>query len=175
MAQSVSNDALWEKLLEIDKKIDKFVPEQEQVDITAELKANKEEIVKKLEKYIQGLGSHCDSHFKSILTKTSKLDRDMADAIACLVYLIKEPEKQQKLKNTQSYFSFKFFKVKKTSLAITILCLLVFILTLFCMKQQNDYSILMGKYYRKSIVARGMQAEVDSLKNASTNRNVKKK
>ena len=159
MAQSVSNDALWEKLLEIDKKIDKSAPEQKQVDITTEQKANKEEIIEKLEKYIQGLGSHCDKHFKSILTKTSKLDNDMSDVIDCLIHIIKESEKQQKKEDTQSYFNLKFFKIRKTSAIIAVLSILVFILTLFSMKQQNDYSLLMDEYYRQGIEIREIQAE----------------
>jgi hypothetical protein len=148
---------------------------QEQSNLTPEIKASKKEIVEKLEKYIQGLGSHCDKHFKFIQTKIGKLDNDMADAIACLVHLIKESEKQQKEKDTPSYFNFRFFKIRKTSVAIALLGLLLFILTLFSMKQQNDYSFLMGKYYMQGIEIREMQVEVDSLRNVSTNQNVKKK
>ncbi len=166
MSKSVSNDALWEKLSEIEEKINKSLMEQkalvllqEQRNLTPEIKASKDEIVKKIEKYIQGLGSHCDKHFKFIQTKIGKLDNDMADAIACLVHLIKESEKQQK--DTQSYFSFRFFRVRKTSLAIAVLGLLVFILTLFSMKQQNDYSLLMNEYYKQAIELREVQIKVD--------------
>jgi len=179
MSKSVSNDALWEKLSEIEEKINKSlmgqkppIPIQKQVDITSELKANKDVIIEKLEKYIQGLGTHCDKHFKFIQTKIGKLDNDITDAIACLVHLIKESEKQQESKNEhvipepkESYFNFRYFKIKKTSLVITILGILVFILTLFCMKQQNDYSLLIEKYYRQGIEIREMRIEVDSLEN----------
>ena len=51
MAQSVSNDALWVKLSEIEEKINRLlkeqkeaVPLQEQVDISPLLTANKDEI-----------------------------------------------------------------------------------------------------------------------------------
>ncbi len=166
MSKSVSNDALWEKLSEIEEKINKSLMEQkapvllqEKRNLTPEMKASKDEIVEKLEKYIQGLGSHCDEHFKFIQTKIGKLDNDMSDAIACLVHLIKESEKQQKEKDTQSYFNFRFFKVRKTSLVITILGILVFILTLFSMKQQNDYSLLMDEYYKQAIELRKIQEE----------------
>ena len=179
MSKSVSNDALWEKLSEIEEKINKSLIEQKvpvqvqnQVDITPELQANKDAIIEKLEKYIQGLGTHCDKHFKFIQTKIGKLDNDMADAIACLVHLIKESEKQQESKSEhvipeskESYFNFKFFKIRKTAVVITLLGLLVFILTLFSMKQQNDYSLLIGKYYRQGIELREMRIEVDSLGN----------
>lgn len=102
MSKSVqSNDALWKKLSEIEEKINECLKEQEapvqtknQVDITPELKANKEEIVGKLEKYIHVLGTYCDNHFKLIQMKKSKLDSNMADAVACLVYLVKESGEQ---------------------------------------------------------------------------------
>ena len=171
MSKSVSNDALWEKLSEIEVRINKClkeenkpVPAQQQVDITSESKAIKEEVVENLKKYIQGLGSHCDKHFKFIQTKVGKLDNDMSDAIACLLHIIKESEKQQKPKGTQFYFKFKFFKVKKASLVITILCLLVFILTLFSMKQQNDYSLLIDKYYRQEITIQKLHEEFETNK-----------
>ena len=54
-------------------------------------------------------------------------------------------------KTDDSRFNFKFFKVRKTSFVIAILGLLVFFLTLFCMKQQNDYSLLMNEYHKQNI------------------------
>jgi len=83
----------------------------------------------------------------------------MSDVIDCLIHIIKESEKQQKEKDNQSYFKFKFFKVRKKSLIIIILGLLVFILTLFSTKQQNDYLLLMDEYYRQGIELREIQAE----------------
>jgi hypothetical protein len=181
MSKSVSNDALWEKLSEIEEKINQSLMEQkapvqaqEQRDLTPEIKATKDEIIEKLEKYIQGLGTHCDKHFKFLQSKVGKLENDMADAIACLVHLVKESGKQQNEKDTQSYFNFSFFKVKKTSLVIAVLGILVFILTLFSMKQQNDYSLLMDEYYRQRIEIKERQVEVDSLRNIGK-QDVKKK
>jgi hypothetical protein len=46
---------------------------------------------------------------------------------------------------------------------IAILGVLIFILTLFSMKQQNDYSLLMEEYYRQGMEMKEMKAEVDSL------------
>ncbi len=180
MSKSVSNDALWEKLSEIEETINECLKEQkapvqaqEQRDLTPEIKATKDEIIEKLEKYIQGLGIHCDKHFKFLQSKVGKLENDMADAIACLVHLIKESEKQQNEKNAQSYFKFRFFKVKKTSLVTAVLGILVFILTLFSMKQQNDYSLLINEYYRQRIEAREIQEKTDSLR--IENPDIKKK
>ena len=181
MSKSVSNDALWEKLSEIEERINKCLKEenkpvsaQQKVDITSELKAIKEEVVENLKKYIQGLGAHCDKHFKFIQTKVGKLGNDMSGAIACLLHIIKELEKQQKPKDTQFYFNFKLFKVKKTSLMITIFGLLVFILTLFCMKQQNDYSLLMDEYYRQSITVQKLYEEFEVNKEKQLNNQNKK-
>lgn len=66
MAQLVSNDALWEKLSEVDKK---------------------------LEKYIQGLGTHCDSHFKVIHEKLELLEKDTEGVykiLSCISDILKE-------------------------------------------------------------------------------------
>lgn len=66
MAQAVSNDALWEKLSEVDQK---------------------------LEKYIQGLGSHCDSHFKVIHKKHDRLEKDIEGVykiLSCISDILKE-------------------------------------------------------------------------------------
>ena len=46
--------------------------------------------------------------------------------------------------------NFRLFKLRKSSVLIAILGLLVFILTLFCMKQQNDYVLMMDEYYIQS-------------------------
>ena len=47
---------------------------------------------------------------------------------------------------------------------IAFLALLVFILTLFNMKQQNDYSLLIDEYYRQAIELREMQGQTESKK-----------
>lgn len=46
---------------------------------------------------------------------------------------------------------------------IIVLNLLVFILTLFSMMQQNDYSLLVDEYYKQAIELRKMRMEIDSL------------
>jgi hypothetical protein len=82
MSKSVSNNALWEKLSEVEENINKYlkgqktaVPAQEQVDISPELKANKDEIVEIFMKCIQGLGTHCDSHFSMIHKDSERFDK----------------------------------------------------------------------------------------------------
>lgn len=73
MAQSVSNDALWEKLSEVDKKLEKLSEIEKSLTLSdkkeiikSDFQKEKDEIISKLERYIQGLGTHCDSHFKVI-------------------------------------------------------------------------------------------------------------
>ena len=163
MAQSVSNDALWEKLSEVDLKLEKLSEMQkssnlrdEQAIIKPDFQKEKDEIVSKLEKYIQGLGTHCDSHFKVINKDIAQLEKDTEGVYKVLSYMsaiLKEPAEQPTMKSNdkKSFLNFKLFKLRKSSIVIAILGLLVFILTLFCMKQQNDYALLMNEYYKKGI------------------------
>ncbi len=186
MSKSVSNDALWEKLSDIEEKINRYlkeqtvsVPTQEQAGITSELRANKDEIVDIFKKCIQGLGIHCDSHFKTIYKNIGQLreDTDGIYKILTCLWRMRESEDRSKTEAEcdKSYLNFKFFKLRKLPLVITILGLLVFVLTLFCMKQQNDYSLLNGKYYRQNTVIREMQSKVDSLQNVIAKPMIKKK
>ena len=184
MAQSVSNDALWEKLSEIEKKIEMRKTSasiQEQTDISSELKVNKDEIVDIFKKCIQGLGTHCDSHFKTI-RENIKLSNELTkDEFQILSYMWAWMQEKEKVKLTSaqeadnSYLNLRFFKVRKTSVVITILGLLVFILTVFSMKQQNDYSLLLDKHYRKSIIIEQFKVEMDSINKTSKEQIDKKK
>ena len=74
--------------------------------------------------------------------------------------ILKEPQELPVIKSDdeKSYLNFKFFKFRKTSIVIAVLSLLVFILTLFCMKQQNDY-VLLNEYHRQSIEAKEIEKE----------------
>ncbi len=176
MAQSVSNDALWEKLSEVDKKLEKLSEMQklsnlsdEQAIIKPDFQKEKDEIISKLERYIQGLGTHCDSHFKAIYKNYEQLEKDTEGVykiLSCMSAILKEPQEQsvEKSDNKKSYLNFKLFKLRKFSIVIAILGLLVFILTVFCMKQQNDYVLLMNEHYRQNRYLREVQVEIDSLK-----------
>ena len=188
MSKSVSNDALWEKLSEIEEKINEGFKEQnapvqaqEQDDLSPEIEASKEEILNLIKQAVRELDANCNVRFKNIEDGIIYIGKDegkILEALVCMWTEMKEAireQQKQKQENTKFYFSFKFFKIRKTSVTIALLGLLVFILTLFSMKQQNDYSLLMEKYYRQGIEIREMQVEVDSLKNVLTNQNVKKK
>lgn len=76
----------------------------------------------------------------------------------------KENVNVQKLKGAEQT-KYEIYHVVKLALAKTILGLLVLILTLFCMKQQNDYAVLNSEFYKNSIVITGQQTEMDSLRN----------
>lgn len=181
MSKSVSNDALWEKLSEIDERLNRYlteqrktVPGEEQDEITSQLKANKDQIAEVFKKGLQGLGTHCDTHFKAIYEHIEQLGKDNQGVYKVLVHIcriLKNAEKQSENKVEskpepyKSFLNFKLFKIRKTTIGIAIIGLLVFFLTLFCMKQQNDYAVLNAEYYRNSIVIRQLQMETDSLKN----------
>jgi hypothetical protein len=176
MTNSVSNEALWEKLSEIGEKMNQHLkeekvsdPTQEQTDIIPELKANKDEIIDVFKKCIQGLGTHCDSHFRTMYKHLEQLEKDtegIYKVLVCMNAILQEPKKQQETKPEPDkfYLNFKFFKVRKSSIVITLLGLLALTLTVFCMKQQNDYVLLLDEFYRQSITLREIQAEVDSLR-----------
>lgn len=79
--------------------------------------------------------------------------------------ILKEPQEQSVIKSDDKkfYLNLKFFKLRKSSIVIAVLGLLVFILTLFCMKQQNDYALLNKEYYHQTDVLTEMKTKIDSL------------
>ena len=134
MAQSVSNDALWEKLLEIERKFDGLsitqkipVPQQEPAAIMPDFEANRQNI------------SVLNGNIIAALNQISGMQK-------LLKYGVQSPKN-----NPDSYCDFRFFKVRKTALIITLLGLLVFLLTLCCMKQQSDYVLLNNGIYKQYI------------------------
>lgn len=176
MAKTVLDEAIWEKLLEIDKKLGNHSEMQkasnlddEQVSVKADFQKEKEEIVENLKKYIQGLGTHCDAHFKTIYKNYEQLEKDVGGIYKILTYMsamLKEQQEQFDAKpdSKKSYLNFKFFKIRKSSIVIAILGLLVLILTVFSMKQQNDYALLNHEFYKQNRINKEMQMEVDSLR-----------
>jgi len=188
MSKSVSNDALWEKLSEISKQLSSH----KQVGNTPDFSDMKDKIFAEIERQTTKLGKHYDLNHRANAdnwTVTDENVRKIFNIVSRIRKQQKETAEQKVDNNTEQqseflgtqvndnreYFNFRFFKLRKTSVVITVLGLLVFILTTFCMKQQNDYSILNGEYYRKRIEVREIQAEVDSLKNSLTNQNAKRK
>lgn len=186
MSKSVSNDALWEKLSEIEEKIERSLKEQnkpapiqEQVDKTVDFKIIKDEILSEMDMKSNILGAHSQSHFDANRQNIIVLGENIRKILNIVSHIRKqqkEAAEQPDFNNIEqsSYFNLRFFKVKKTSIVIVLLGVLVFILTLFCMKQQNDYSLLMYEYYKQALGMREIRIEVDSLGNVEKP-NIKKK
>jgi hypothetical protein len=72
MAQSVTNEALWVKLSEVEQRLDEFlveqkslVPTQEPAECKPDFTAVKEDIITKIKDEISILGLSSDSHFEA--------------------------------------------------------------------------------------------------------------
>jgi hypothetical protein len=173
MAQSVTNEALWVKLSEVEQKLDELLVKQKSQVPTQEPSGNKpdftmvkEEIITKISDEIARLGRSSDSHFEANKKNIEAMTEIMQKVWNIVSRIRKQQRESTELQpeSKEGYFNFRFFKVRKTSFVISALGLLVLIhLTLFCMKQQNDYSLLMDEYYRQGIINRQVQSEVDSL------------
>ncbi|MBB4034794.1 hypothetical protein GGR21_000681 [Dysgonomonas hofstadii] len=159
MAQTVSNDALWEKLSEIDKKFEKFIVMQESQAVAQEQNRStpgfeeaKDVIIAEIREQVALLSRHNNDHFGANRQNIEVLNKNILLAVKHSI----ETKDQLKTdmeslkEDKKIYFNFKLFKIRKISLMIAILGLLVFILTLFSMKQQNDYALLLEEYYRQS-------------------------
>lgn len=164
MANSVSNDALWEKLLEISEQI----KNGQKAENTPDFSGVKEEIFDEIERQTAKLGLHYDLNHKANEENWKTTDEDVKK-ILNTVSLIRKQQREaaeqlpdsdtgQQLealetqaKDDRAYFNLRFFKLRKTSVVITLLGLLVLTLTLFCMKQQNDYTLLLDEFYRLTL------------------------
>lgn len=165
MANSVSNDALWEKLSEISEQL----KDSKQADSAPDLS----EIAEAIHAFRQSNNACFEENKKniSIVNKNILLGLKRVASIQERVESHTEQDKSDKA----SYFDLKFFKLRKTSVVIALLGLLVLASLLFCMKQQNDYALLNDEYYRNRIEIREMQSKVDSLQNVISKPIVKKK
>lgn len=163
MANSVSNDALWEKLLEISQQLKGNKQTNEAPDFS--------EIAEAIHAFRQSNNACFEENKKNI----SIVNKNILLGLKRVASIQERIESHAEQPQKGSYFDLKFFKLRKTSVAITLLGLLVLTLTLFCMKQQNDYALLNDEYYRNRIEIREMQSKVDSLQNVISKPIVKKK
>ena len=176
MAQSVTNDALWEKLSEIDKKIERLSEIQTSSATTPQKGSDKDEIIAKIEEYAYKLGKKSDTHSDMSKQGIKKLIGDLlmiGEMIACVNDRQQAYFELQK-EGKETYLNFILFKVRKTTAAIAILSMLVFILTLFCIKQRSSYAQLNKEFNRQETIVKEMQTEVDSLRSV-IKPNIKKK
>lgn len=183
MAQSVTNDALWVKLSEMDKKLDRLSEEQESPDPTQELKENKpdftavkEEIITEFKKQSDSLHRYYDDIFKAANQDIKVVNGNILKVVDVVSQIRKQQRESAELqgKETKLYFKFWLFKVRKTSFIIAMLALLVLILTLFCMKQQNDYLLLMDAYYKQGIIIEQIKNEADTSRSKADIKSRKK-
>ena len=161
MANSVSNDAIWGKLSEISEQL----KGSKQAENAPDFSGVKEEIFDEIERQTTKLGKHYDLNHKANEQNWKTTDEDITKIFNIVSRIRKQqretaeqqaesdngqqpelPETQAK--NNREYFNLRFFRLRKTSVVITLLGLLVLILTLFCMKQQNDYALLLDEFYR---------------------------
>jgi hypothetical protein len=159
MAEKITKEDLWVKLNDTGKLLDKLLVElnsselrQIQTEIKPDFDKAKDEIIAEIKEQSLLHGKHSDAHFETNGKNIQVLNNNIlkiGKMITSIQQLIKEPA--ELLQSKESYFDFKIFKIKKTSFIITVLGLLVFILTLFCMKQQNDYGVLWEEVYNKYI------------------------
>ncbi|MDD4516878.1 hypothetical protein [Massilibacteroides sp.] len=154
MAQTVSNDALWEKLLEMDKKLTELTTglnsEQLKQRDGVISSYSQDEILASIDDKLQRIGFSNDSHFaanKQNVTLLAEYNTKILNIVARIRKQQRESIESREEDKTV-YFTLWFLNIRKTSFIIAILGVLVIILTLFCMKQQNDYSILINELHK---------------------------
>lgn len=143
MAQSVSNDALWEKLSEISEQLNKLSTEpkaqiisKEEAENCTELNDAKDLLIAEIKQQAYLLGKHGDSNYKAINQNIAASDEIIRNIFNVVIQIRKEQKAtlQPQADKLKAYFNLKLFKIKKTSFVIAVLGLLVFLLTIFCVK-----------------------------------------
>ncbi len=168
---NVSNDALWEKLSEIGKKVEEvsvmqkgLLPKQESAGIKPDFTGIKDEITSGVSNSIRVLGLSSDSHFEANRKNVQLLYEKIIKVLNIVSRIRKQQREDAGLQEAGNpYFNLKLFKIRKTSFAATILGLFVFALTLFCMKQQNDYVLLMDEYHKQGIIVQKLERELKAV------------
>lgn len=152
MAKSVLNESIWEKISEMDEKVDKVLDRLESNTLPDNQSLVKsEDIIAAIREYAKSN----DSHFAANRKDTEMLNNRMLE--------IKEAVKNIQVP-AQNTIDAGSMNPRKAYFIFAILGILIFILTIFSMKQQNDYSLLNGKYHRQGQIIRKLQIENDSLK-----------
>ena len=178
MAQSVTNDALWEKLSAIDRTLNELTKTHKSSAQTPEQVGLKDEIIGSIKENTHILDLSNNSHFeenkknvaivnKNILLGLKQITDIQERINACI-------EQGLQGSNEESYFDFKLFKIKKTSIVITMLGILIFTLTIFCMKQQDDYSLLTEVCYKQGVTLQKLNEELEAHKEKQQNKQKKK-
>ena len=178
MAQTVSNDALWEKLSEMEKGLSEFAKTQKTSVQMPEQVGLKDEIVASIKEDIQTLNLSNKSHFEEnkknvvIVNKNILLGLKQITDIQKRINTCIELGTQRS--NEASFFDFKLLKVKKTSFAITLFGILIFILTLLCIKQQDKYALLTEACHKQRVTIQELHEELETCKEKQPNKQRKK-
>ncbi|MCC8155130.1 MAG: hypothetical protein LIP01_13615, partial [Tannerellaceae bacterium] len=113
MAQSVLNDALWEKLIEIDKKLDKLsvvqktsTPKEELTGNKPDFDSIKEEIITEIKEKALLLGGHSDSHFNANRENLKILNDNILKTLKVVTLIWKQQKQsiQPQEENKEKYF-----------------------------------------------------------------------
>lgn len=171
MKNKVSNEALWIKLSEMDEKLNKLSTSQisdESLSNQEKISFLKEELPALITAHAKMLAKHSESHFEANRQNVGNLGNQLAKIWNVVFHIRKQQKEDAERSHTpkvdRSYLDFRFFRVRKTTIIISVLAVLVFMLTLFTMKQQSDYSQLVSEYYRQTIKMDKLKSEVDSLR-----------
>ncbi|NDV78976.1 hypothetical protein [Dysgonomonas sp. 511] len=169
MAKTISNDAIWEKLSEIDEKLNNVLDKQQQDNVPVNIQPlSNDEVLASIKEYAFILGKSNDSHFEANLKNITTLNNNVL-SIKKAVNNLSAPEninmnEIKALLGKKDIFRFGIIKFRKTSFIITIFGILIFILTVFSMKLYSDSLIYQNKYYREIITTQNLQIENDSLR-----------
>ena len=112
----------------------------------------REKIIAKIEEYAYKLGKQSKTHSEANKQDVKKLIDSLlmiAEMIACVNDRQQEYFKSQK-EDKETHLKLGFFKIRKTSFVIVLLGLQVFFQTLFSMKQQNNYTLLVNEYQKQT-------------------------
>ena len=150
------------KLSEIDKKLDEALTEQNSQELRSNPEeltpSSLEEILTSIDDKIYKLGLSNGALFKATGKNLEIINKNILLAIEQISDIRKEQKDVVESSiDKESYFDFWLFKIKKTSVIVAVLGLLVFVLTLFCMKQQNDYGRLVGEWNRQDVILKELQ------------------
>lgn len=136
MKNKVSNEALWVKLSEMDEKLNKL--SDNSLSRQEEISFLKEELSVLITAHAKLLAEHSESHFEANRQNVENLGDQLAKVLNVVFHIRKQQKEDVERPNSHkvdnSYLDFRFFKVKKSTIVITILGVLVFMLTLFTMK-----------------------------------------
>ncbi|MFV0419075.1 MAG: hypothetical protein ACK5KT_10140 [Dysgonomonas sp.] len=152
MAKSVLNESIWEKISEMDGKLNKVLYSlASNTTPNNQSSVKDEDIIAAIREYAESN----DAHFAVNRKEMKMLNKGMSE--------IKEATENIQVP-TQNVIDTGFIEPRKTYFIFAILGILIFILIIFSMKVYSDSLIYQNNYYRQGQIIRKLQSENDSLK-----------